>query len=57
MYNTFRDPMESVSQTDSQASEEANQRLAQQLNVTSIPGTAWISDIIIPKRTLTSHGQ
>lgn len=40
MYNTFRDPMESVSQTDNQASEEANQRLAQQLNVTSIPGTA-----------------
>ncbi|CDH54152.1 ubiquitin-like protein [Lichtheimia corymbifera JMRC:FSU:9682] len=37
MYNTFRDPMESVSQTDNQASEEANQRLAQQLNVTSIP--------------------
>lgn len=49
MYNTFRDPMESVSQTDNQASEEANQRLAQQLNVTSIPGTAWTSDIVIPK--------
>ncbi|KAI9277163.1 hypothetical protein BDA99DRAFT_555078 [Phascolomyces articulosus] len=37
MYNAFQDPLESAARPDDRSTEEANARLARELNVTSIP--------------------
>lgn len=38
MYSTLNDPLSSVSRPNDTSSDEANERLARQLNVTSVPG-------------------
>lgn len=38
MYSTLQDPLESAARPPSRESDEANQRLAERLNVQHIPG-------------------
>jgi hypothetical protein len=41
MYSTLQDPLESAAHPPSRESEEANQRLAERLNVQHIPGKLY----------------